>query len=418
MRNAAGDTMRTGDRRALAASLLLHALAAAGTLLIPRGPLPSFAPDSDIAIDFTLAEPNARDDQPVAQTRDSPSAPLPLHDRRLPRQRTSPGGIGSASGGRSIAPTPSAEVSDSDRTHSSTNLMPSDQGSATGDVPSPDVQVRAIDSVTGAAPSVNLSFDGLASDAKFRALPPARSDPLLYPRTTGSHRKRGGDELIREGERNDDAEENVRRGRAHPLLFEYLRGTLRRLEPDATRLAEELPLGPSLSIRGWGRGYLGRLAEVDKPISGRDLRDSTVYDPTGGRRPDLFQAYNEASRQAVAGAEQRTADICLGVAADRPVVITLRRSSGHAALDQLALDSFQKAVLSRPMAADIRPGLACYLVRISAFRAPPLSVLSFGIRNGKPDVSYPLKRMTKVTVELMSVDYGDDNKQRSVLHAR
>jgi hypothetical protein len=266
---------------------------------------------------------------------------------------------------------------------------------------------------------IDLSFDVLAIDAKLRALPFSRGDPLLYPSPVGTSRRRSVDDLMAQSVRQTDAEENVRRGRAHPLLFDYLRAARTRLEPEAMRLAEALPLGPSLSVQGWGRGYLRRVAELGPKASGRESLDSSKSDPISGeRRPDLFPAYDEAARQANLGAEQRTAEICLGVSPDRPVVVMLRRSSGHTALDQLAIDSFQRAAVARPMAADVRPGLACYQVRISAFRAPPLPALSFGIKNGRPDVIYPLKRLTKVTVDLVSVDHGDSKRSGGLLRAR
>ena len=416
-----GGRARTRRRAALAASILLHLLGATGLLLIPHGSVSSLSPVSDIAIDLVPSDRAAPDNEPIARARDSQPALMPRRDHRRGRQHAAPGDDGSTSGGRSIAALPRDKVADSDAARASAELTPPVHRAATEDAPSQEIHERVIGSARDTGPSapagVNLSFEGLAAGAKLRALPSARGDPLLYPRTVGAHRQSPMEELT-ESERNNDAEENVRRGRAHPSLFEYLRGARTRLEPEATRLAEALPLGPSLSVQGWGRGYLGRLAEVGKNTAGRESFDSTIHEPINGRRTDLFPAYNEAGRQAAAGAEQRTAEICLGVAPDRPIVVTLRRSSGHAALDQLARDSFQKVALARPVAADIRPGLACYLVRISAFRMPPLPTLSFGIKNGKPDVTYPLKRLTKVTVELMSVDHGDDKKPRSLLHAR
>jgi hypothetical protein len=267
--------------------------------------------------------------------------------------------------------------------------------------------------------SIDLSFEGLATAAKLRAIPSARTDPLLNPVSRTARSRLSAAELTAESVRQAAAEENVRRGRAHPLLFEYLRAARARLEPEATLLAEALPLGPALSVQGWGRGFLARVAEASRRAARSEPPEATTSDPMdGGRRPDLFPAYNEATRQATAGAEQRAAEICLGVAPDRPVAVTLRRSSGHAALDQLAVDSFRKATSARPMAADVRPGLACYQVRISAFRMPPLPSVSFGIKNGRPEVIYPLKRLTKVTVELVSVDHGDGDGDRSLLRAR
>jgi hypothetical protein len=84
----------------------------------------------------------------------------------------------------------------------------------------------------------------------------------------------------------------------------------------------------------------------------------------------------------------------------------LRASSGNAALDRLALDSFEVAVAARTVPLDVRPGLACYRVSIRARRVPPFPSLGFGMRKGKVEVIYPLKRLTKVTVELVSIDHG------------
>jgi len=183
--------------------------------------------------------------------------------------------------------------------------------------------------------------------------------------------------------------------------------------PEATRIAEGLPLGPAQSAKGWGRGYLGRVAAVNRHAA-TDLPEEP--DPSvGGRRPDVLGGYNEAERQAASGAEQRTAEVCLGVAPGHAVSVTLRRSSGNAALDRVALASFESAGQARPVAADIKPNLACYLVRVSAFRMPPLPSLSLGWKNGHPDVIYPLKRITKVTVELQSVDFGPARGPSSLL---
>lgn len=265
---------------------------------------------------------------------------------------------------------------------------------------------------------IDLSFEGLGDGAKQRAAAPPDSgaiDPLLLPPPESLGRRRSPAELHAEAERQTDAVENVRAGRAHPLLYDYLRNARELLTPEATRIADSLPLGPALAAKGWWRGYLGRLAEVN--------RGHTIDPPrgpeeeVGGRRPDVLGAYNEMERQAKSGAEERTAEVCLGVAPSQAVVVTLKRSSGNAALDRLAIDSFHSASLARPVVADIRPGLACYLVRISTYRMPPLPSLSFGWKNSHPDVIYPLKRISHVTVELESVDYGARRGPASLLHA-
>lgn len=204
-------------------------------------------------------------------------------------------------------------------------------------------------------------------------------------------------------ERRAAAIENVRVGRADPLHFDYLRGARDLLAPEATRIAERLPLGPAESVKGWARGYLGRVAEVNRGTA-RDLPESPRDDPFGPR-PDVLGQYREMERQAASGAVERTAEVCLGVAPDHPVVVTLRRSSGNAALDNLAVASFRASAGARPVVAEIRPGLACYLVGIRAYRVPPMPSVSLTWNHG-PKVIYPLKRMTEVSVQLESVDYG------------
>jgi hypothetical protein len=135
-------------------------------------------------------------------------------------------------------------------------------------------------------------------------------------------------------------------------------------------------------------------------------RPPTAEDQIGGLRPDVLGAYNEAEAQAAAGAARRVAQLCLGIAPNHPVVVTLRRSSGNTRLDDLALDSFRTVTANRPVADDVRPGLVCYLVGVGAYREPPLPSLSLGWKNGRPELIHPFKRVTRVAIEIESVDYG------------
>ncbi len=136
-------------------------------------------------------------------------------------------------------------------------------------------------------------------------------------------------------------------------------------------------------------------------------------DDTLGPRPDVLGGYHEAARQAESGAEQRAAEVCLGIAPNHDVVVTLRRSSGNAALDRLAVDSFDRAGAARPVTPDVRPALACYRVTVAAFRLPPLPTVGIDLENRR--LLYPLKRITKVTVELESVDFGESHQTPSFL---
>jgi hypothetical protein len=367
------ETRRRRASKALTASAVLHAVCLVIVLrLLPDRPLPPRGVGPPIAaIEFSFSEASPRERANAAR----PEEPPPLPHR-----------VGVGTVDRPPPRTQEAEPAEAE---------------------APRV-----------ARPIDLSFEGLGDGAKQRAAAPPDSgaiDPLLLPPPESLGRRRSPAELHAEAERQTDAVENVRAGRAHPLLYDYLRNARELLTPEATRIADSLPLGPALAAKGWWRGYLGRLAEVN--------RGHTIDPPrgpeeeVGGRRPDVLGAYNEMERQAKSGAEERTAEVCLGVAPSQAVVVTLKRSSGNAALDRLAIDSFHSASLARPVVADIRPGLACYLVRISTYRMPPLPSLSFGWKNSHPDVIYPLKRISHVTVELESVDYGARRGPASLLHA-
>jgi hypothetical protein len=186
------------------------------------------------------------------------------------------------------------------------------------------------------------------------------------------------------------------------------------LTPEATHIAESLPLGPAETMKGWARGYLGGVEEAH---SGRFAPLPAPDETVGGPRPDVLGGYNEAAHQAASGAEERSAEVCLGVAPNHAVVATLRRSSGNAALDRLAVASFQSAGDDgREVTPDVRPALACYRITVSAYRVPPLPTVSIDLAKGS--IIYPLKRVTKVMVELQSVDFGTKREAPSFLDAR
>jgi hypothetical protein len=201
-------------------------------------------------------------------------------------------------------------------------------------------------------------------------------------------------------EREADAVANVRHGRAHPLHFDYLRHARDLVRAQADRLGDALQLDAEETLAGWARGYLDSVRE-------RGQRDSPPSPaPFGGPHSDVLRAYGEAGAQAASGAKRQVAHVCLGVAPAHPVVVTLRRSSGNERLDAIAVASFQQAAGARAVAPDVRPGLACYVVGVSAYRVPPLPTLGFGWKNGRPELIHPLKRVDQIIVELESLDYG------------
>jgi hypothetical protein len=146
------------------------------------------------------------------------------------------------------------------------------------------------------------------------------------------------------------------------------------------------------------RGEIGAKGDASRAAGG-DARNEI------SPGADVLGAYGEAQRQAEAGAEERRAEICLDVAPGRESSVILRRGSGSGALDRLAVDSFTNAAAARPVPADARRGLACYEVRISANRVPPLPVFSCGIDRHGPSCIWPFKKVTSVKARLISFDY-------------
>ena len=278
---------------------------------------------------------------------------------------------------------------------------------------------RPIERPSSAERPADLSFDALGDRAKQRATAtPGRDEALeglLAPVPEGPAlpaRHRAVAELRAEAERRADAVANVRAGRAHPLLFDLLRNARDRMTPEATRIAESLPLGVAETTKGWARGYLKGVADAHAGIAPPPGPEDT----TGGAGPDLLAGYDEAAHQAESGAEQRSAEVCLGIAPNHAVVATLHRSSGNAALDRLAVESFKLAGDAREVTPDVRPALACYRVAVSAFRMPPIPTVGIDLAKGR--IIYPLKRITKVTVELQSVDFGAKHQAPSFLDVR
>jgi hypothetical protein len=251
--------------------------------------------------------------------------------------------------------------------------------------------------VAPAAP-LDLSLGALSREARARvaAAPPEATI------AAGPHRL-SVDELLAESDRAEAGAANVRAGRVDPLLYDYLRGARTRFEEEARRQADAIALGPSETVRGWGRGYLARIDDAHRGVG----NEARAQDDAGERRPDVLGGYDQAARAAEAGAVERRLEVCLDVAPGRETRAALRRGSGNAALDRVALAAFIDAVAARPVPPDARTGRACYEVRIAAHRAPPLPFLSCGFDRSGVTCIWPFKKVTSVTGRLVSVEYPD-----------
>ena len=382
--------MRRRIPTAWAVSALAHALLAGALLWTSRAPQVA-----EPAIEIDINEP-ARRDEPA------PAAPIVRpDDARVPPvpRRRAPGQHPDAPSAPPAAPVP---------TPTSRPVAP------TGDQSS---EVTIPDSASGRPP--DLSLRGLPARVQDELAGPAPPPDITLQRRP--HRP-SVDELRVELERTEDAVANVRAGRVDPLLYDYLRGAKARLESEARRLADDIPVGPGTAARGWGRGYLERVREVSRKDAARedqpDLRDDATR-----RRPDVLAGYDEAVRMAAAGAERREVEICVDVAPGRESKAVLRRGSGNAALDRVAVDSFEKAAAARPVPPDSRAGRACYEVTISAYRFPPLPMVgcSFDLTElAKAKCAWPYKKLTAVSSRLVSVEYSPAPgaaRSRSLLRA-
>jgi hypothetical protein len=348
-------------------SALAHALLA-GLLLRARTPETS-SRISPAPIEIEIAEvPRPGSDQaPVAR-----SADRSAHSRReLIRTRSEPASRGDAPPRTDVQPARTPGASSPDRP---------------------------------AVSAPELSFRTLSPDIQARIAVPS-ADAALAVRAPGG--KLSVDELRVAHEREEDAAANVAAGRVDPLLYDYLRGARVRFQDEAQRIAEAIPIGAGETVRGWGRGLVARVREAHRNDRTADDVQPDLRDDATKRRPDLAAAYDENRRQAEAGAEIRRVEVCLDVAPGRDTTATLRRGSGNAALDRVALDAFARAVSVRPVPRDARPGRACYEVRTATYRAGPALGIACDLNLGPhgPTCIWPLKKMTSVTSQLLGVEY-------------
>ncbi len=366
--------MRWRSWAAWLVSALAHALVAGLLLLRARAPeMPSRAPRAPIEIEITeVTRPGPERSLAARFVDRSP------HTRREPVRARS-----EESGSRGDVP-PGADAQ-----------------SRADAQPEPTSEAPSADRAAGAAPE--LSFRALSPDVQARIAPPA-SDATLAARGG----KLSLDELRVAHEREEDAAANVAAGRVDPLLYDYLRGARSRFQDEAQRIAEAIPIGAGQTVRGWGRGLVARVREAHRNDRTADDVQPDLRDDAAKRRPDLAAAYEENRRQAEAGAEIRRVEICLDVAPGRDTTATLRRGSGNAALDRVALDAFARSVSVRPVPPDARAGRACYEVRTATYRVGPAPGIACDLNFGPhgPTCVWPLKKMTSVTSQLLGVEYA------------
>jgi hypothetical protein len=138
-------------------------------------------------------------------------------------------------------------------------------------------------------------------------------------------------------------------------------------------------------------------------------RDAGPRSPAGGtHRAETDAAprkLGDGAARAEPVGEDRLQQVCLEVAPGRGPAVALRRGSGNAALDRVALDASTLSAAPRPVPADARTGRACYEVRISAFHAPPGPFVTCGLGRTGVTCIWPFKRITSVTGRLLSVEY-------------
>jgi hypothetical protein len=251
---------------------------------------------------------------------------------------------------------------------------------------------------------IDLSFGALPDEVKGKVGGPAGPEETLRARPPGRFDLGA---LRAKLEAQQDAVANVEKGRSDPVLYDYLRGAKSRFLDDAEKLAEDMTVGPGDMVRAWGRGYLRIVEEVNRGSYSTEAQRAAATDARNEKSAgaDALGGYGHARRSAEAGAEQRRTEVCVDVAAGREPVVALRRSSGNPQLDKLSLESFTKAVLARPVPADARRGLACYELRISAYRMPPLPFVSCGVGRAGLTCVWPFKKVTNVRGKLISVEY-------------
>jgi hypothetical protein len=209
-------------------------------------------------------------------------------------------------------------------------------------------------------------------------------------------------------ERNDRGRENVRTGKVHPQVFDFMRDAERLFSPRESVVAED-PRAPNTigrTLRSWQRGFVkDYLDKLRKEMAVRPPRRNALTEHGPGS--DLFEGYNHALRAAEAGAESITCQVCLVVRPGRPPEVVLAASSGNEEVDEAATEALRKASLRRELDEQMKPQRTCYSFSASVYRIPPVPMVgcSFDESLLKLGCYYPGKMIYRLKVNLDLVDY-------------
>jgi hypothetical protein len=207
------------------------------------------------------------------------------------------------------------------------------------------------------------------------------------------------------------ATDNVRSGRVAPDLYEIARAAERRFRPDWDVTSDD-PRGlgsVTSTTRAWLSSFLG--AYQDRLRQDDDLRRLRRTRPGAlNGTEDMLGGYDRLMHSAALAANEVATDLCFSVGGSSATTPPPRiaRSSGNRAIDAVATDALERALRLGLLPEQTAPAVACLRFTARFQRIPPLPVLGCAFDLWPPDVScyYPLKRMLKTRVALLSVDYS------------
>jgi hypothetical protein len=190
-------------------------------------------------------------------------------------------------------------------------------------------------------------------------------------------------------------EDNIRNGKVHPQLYDYLRDAQARFHPTLATLEKDAG-APKVAgfFKDWWQSYV------------RDLARSN------GHPAELPEATAEQK-----GAIELACEVCLTVRLGEAPQLEVVRHSISPDLDLEALTALRHAVDSRPVTEPLLPFgarpaegeavRACYRFSASARRLPPMALgCGFDETTLKAGCAWPLKKIFRSEVKLISAGPG------------
>jgi len=194
----------------------------------------------------------------------------------------------------------------------------------------------------------------------------------------------------------DQAIENVRSGRVHPVLYDVARDGQKIFSPSWDMIDMDASGKGSIgqSLIALMRGYLGQAEAYGRQHA----------PPAAEEKTTLLDHYDRTRQAAAKRAERLSCLVCVTLG-NQTLSAEVTHSSDRRRYDHMARAAIVKAARSRPWPPDAPPTRACYRVTTRFGRVPPTPSISCAFDESIPAITecyYPFKKLLRHDVALVS----------------